>query len=696
MSIENEQHDIRALPMGCLLLDFRIEAVLGQGGFGITYLAIDTMLNRRVAIKEFFPRDCAVRDNTVTVKAAGNQEDRDQFKEGLKRFLAEARVLALFEHPNIVPVRRFFEANGTAYLVMDYCEGVPLDQVISKNGPLNKEQLNKILTPLLSGLETIHSANFLHRDIKPANIFIRSDGSPVLLDFGAAKQDMASRSVSVTSMFTPHYGAFEQLSAKGKQGPYTDIYGLAATLYRAATGERPEDSADRILQDNLVPALIKAAGNFNERILVAIDAGMAIRPEQRPQTVAEWRRMFGQLADIPRTNEAPQNKNTGDPLKTSVYDEPPKPIKLSKSEGDSSTSSTKKILAGIAGLAIVVAGALFVIYSSDQKKNQELIKEIAVIPTATPTPLPSANVKPEITTKQTDEKSELLVVSLPLCKGEYSATTWKNCIGVKIMKKEGNTYSGEFGPNGEYSGRGIYKYVNGQKYEGQFKAGLPDGKGVSIYADGNKYIGDYKNGAWDGMGTFTMAMGHHYKGEFKKGMFSGKGTYSFQDGAKYVGNFLEGKYNGEGTLYGSDGKVIYAGIWKDNQQLNNVAQIPKPKKGGQLSLEQCNYAADELKKTLPKTLDSISFITSAYCYMSGERVTIAYKVEIDSSEKFTQLNINSLRNDTKRTICLTPDLRNIVKEDANLEYRYYYSSKSFNYSKNAFIGTLIFNQSDCP
>jgi serine/threonine protein kinase len=262
---ENLSSDIRSLPIGYVLSDYRIEGSLGHGAFGITYLATDTMLNRKVAIKEYFPREFAHRDGTLIVKAAGNKEDRENFFWGLTRFLEEARVLALFDHPNIVPVRRFFEANGTAYLVMDYCDGIPLDTLISRDGSLTKDQVFKILYPILDGLERVHKANFLHRDIKPANIFIKADGAPVLLDFGAARQEMLSHSRSVTSMATPGYAAFEQYSTHGKQGPWTDIYGLGATLYRAITGEKPQDAPDRILEDRLVSCLSIASGKYDEK-----------------------------------------------------------------------------------------------------------------------------------------------------------------------------------------------------------------------------------------------------------------------------------------------------------------------------------------------------------------------------------------------------------------------------------------------
>ena len=285
--------DLRALAPGQVLSDYRIGGILGQGGFGITYSAIDTSLDIKVAIKEYYPREYATRDGTLTIRAAGNDEDRETFKWGLTRFLEEARILARFEHPNIIAVRRFFEGNGTAYLVMDYCDGEPLDEIIKRDGPLSKERLDLILFPLLDGLEQFHGTNFLHRDIKPANIYIRRDGSPVLLDFGAARQETGNHSRSVTSLATAGYAAVEQYSTRGKQGPWTDIYGLGATLYRAVTGEKPQESTDRMLEDTLEPAVDKARGRYPASLLAAIDAAMAVRPQQRPQSVAKWREMIG-------------------------------------------------------------------------------------------------------------------------------------------------------------------------------------------------------------------------------------------------------------------------------------------------------------------------------------------------------------------------------------------------------------------
>jgi serine/threonine protein kinase len=287
--------NLNALPIGTILEeDYRIEKILGQGGFGITYLGIEIMLGRKVAIKEFYPREVAARDSGWTVRPSGAKEDINFFQWGLNAFEKEAKLLARFDDPHIVGVQRFFKANGTAYFVMDYCDGQPLDEIIRQDGSLSLQQLNKIIFPLLDSLERIHQEDFLHRDIKPGNIFIRSDGSPVLLDFGSARPENVSQTRNVTNMTTDGYAAIEQYNPDGRQGPSADIYGFAATLYRVVTDVKPIPSTVRTYEDTLVPASELATGKYPPYFLNAIDVGMAVRPGDRPQSIQEWRVMFKQ------------------------------------------------------------------------------------------------------------------------------------------------------------------------------------------------------------------------------------------------------------------------------------------------------------------------------------------------------------------------------------------------------------------
>ncbi|HZB54728.1 MAG TPA: serine/threonine-protein kinase, partial [Reyranella sp.] len=221
-----------ALPAGALIGRYQVASVLGQGGFGITYLARDTQLGRDVAVKEYLPAALAVRPDGNSVLPRST-EVADDFGWGRGRFIEEGRTLAnLHEAPSIVKVFDFLEANGTAYIVMELLRGRTLESRIKVEGPLPPAGLQAILNPLLAGLQKVHDTGFLHRDIKPANIMLGADGSPTLIDFGAARAAMADRTRTMTAIFTPGYAAPEQFTS-AKQGPWTDIYGLSATLHYA-------------------------------------------------------------------------------------------------------------------------------------------------------------------------------------------------------------------------------------------------------------------------------------------------------------------------------------------------------------------------------------------------------------------------------------------------------------------------------
>ena len=287
--MSDAQQPLNALPKGHRLQEYELVRVLGMGGFGMTYLGYDHNLDKGVAIKEYLPSDLATRTTDGSVAPQASQF-RDDFQWGLERFLDEARALARFDHRHIVKVYRFFEAHGTAYIVMEYAEGDTLSEYLEREGPLREGELKKILYPILAGVAVVHEANFLHRDIKPGNIIIRSeDGSPVLLDFGAARQAIGAKSRSITSVVTPGYAPIEQYSSRGNQGPWTDIYALGAVCYRALTGEVPEDATDRVLNDSLVAVSQRCADRARGTFLAAIDGALLVNGVDRPQSVAEWR-----------------------------------------------------------------------------------------------------------------------------------------------------------------------------------------------------------------------------------------------------------------------------------------------------------------------------------------------------------------------------------------------------------------------
>ncbi len=280
-----------SLPPGTRIEEFEFRRVLGHGGFGLTYLGWDHSLEISVAIKEYLPVDLAFRESDFSV-GPRTSHARDEFNWGLDRFLAEARALARFSHPSLVRVYRFFNAHGTGYIVMEYVEGETLSDYLERVGHVDEATLRGLLTPILDGLEQVHRGDFLHRDIKPGNIIIREDSSPVLIDFGAARNAMGQKSRSVTSIVTPGYAPIEQYSTRGNQGPWTDIYGLGAVCYRALTGDAPMGATDRLRVDPLVPATEAARERGSPAFLQAIDRALAVEEENRPQSISEWRRMF--------------------------------------------------------------------------------------------------------------------------------------------------------------------------------------------------------------------------------------------------------------------------------------------------------------------------------------------------------------------------------------------------------------------
>ena len=312
---------------------YLVDKVLGQGGFGITYLAHDPNLDQFVAVKEYLPMELAVRDGDNSVYPA-SEANGERYKWGLERFISEARTLAKFKHPAIVRVLSVFEENNTAYMVMEYERGESFQQVIDQRKDFSEQELLRILGPLLDGLELIHENGFIHRDIKPANIYIRRDGSPVLLDFGSARQALGEQTKSLTSIVSPGYAPFEQYYSKSdRQGPWTDIYSLAATMYRAVTGLMPMDAIDRseaILKaekDAFISAQTLGAGKYSTQFLRAIDAGLQFSEKKRPQTVDEWRQQLG----IERNGtQSYSQENTrvfddDDPFSKTQFDAPSRP-----------------------------------------------------------------------------------------------------------------------------------------------------------------------------------------------------------------------------------------------------------------------------------------------------------------------------------------------------------------------------------
>lgn len=281
-----------------------IQEVLGQGGFGITYLGIDKLYGNKVAIKEYYPQKIAMRkaqyEDVVTVTSI---EEKNNYDKGKKRFLDEAQVMARFnKNEGIVKILDFFEANNTAYIVMEYLEGITLKQYLGKYGVLQFRNLIEMMLPLLEALIEIHSQGLIHRDISPDNIMVQHNGKLKLMDFGAARDYTESGNKSLTVILKPGYAPPEQYQTHGVQGPWTDIYALCATIYKCLTGITPPDAIARVMDDKFKEP-DQLDGKLSPDIKKILWKGMNIFPEERYQDIVEFGEDVYDALFIPEENK---------------------------------------------------------------------------------------------------------------------------------------------------------------------------------------------------------------------------------------------------------------------------------------------------------------------------------------------------------------------------------------------------------
>lgn len=280
-----------ALPIGEALKEYVINGIIGEGGFGIVYAAQDTLLHRNVAIKEYMPAAIANRLSPAQINLRSVRHQQT-FDAGMQGFIEEARLLAQFKHPALVEILRFWEANGTAYMVMPHYSGKTLRNLLRQDRNFASEAwLKSILAPILDATELLHNNSIYHRDIAPDNIVIQDNGQPVLLDLGSARRVIAGMQSALTVVVKPGYAPIEQYTedTANEQGPWTDIYALGAVLYFSITGSAPSASVSRMMRDTLKPVTQQDYPQFSEGFLAAINRALQLRPMDRFQTTSEFR-----------------------------------------------------------------------------------------------------------------------------------------------------------------------------------------------------------------------------------------------------------------------------------------------------------------------------------------------------------------------------------------------------------------------
>jgi len=383
------------LPIGHILQnEYKIEQVLGAGGFGITYLARDTNLNYLVVIKEFLPQDMATRDQS-RISVTPFTKDTQSYDHLLKRFSEEAQLLANMRHPNIVKVTRFFKANNTAYFVMEYAEGETLKDYLKRNNTLKEEEILSIMMPILEGAKYVHEQGFLHRDIAPDNIYLTKNGMPILIDFGAARDAIAEESKNISSIVKEGYSSPEQYTINNKQNASSDIYALGAVFYRLITGKVPTNAPHRqtaLLNDDVDPIgdiSKEYEGKYTPQLLHAVKKALNIRATDRFTSVAEF-----------------QNALTG----TSIIDSRPSPTsrhiasttQQNNPSNNNNSSKSGLIIAFIIVLALLLAGIGYV-YMGQTSQNKIVTPQPVTIEVPVPAPVDTKNDELEAAKKELAE-----------------------------------------------------------------------------------------------------------------------------------------------------------------------------------------------------------------------------------------------------------------------------------------------------
>ncbi|MBD5355427.1 MAG: protein kinase [Bacteroides sp.] len=503
----------QGLKLGSLLRHntYRIEKVLGQGGFGITYLATDLNLDRQVAVKEFFPKDYCDRDDTTSKVTLGTQSSKDFVNKLKAKFLKEARNIAKFDYPNIIRIHAAFEENNTAYYVMDYIEGITLSEMVKQNGPISEEKALMYIDKIGKALEYVHANTMNHLDVKPANIMIRyNDDEPILIDFGLSKQyDSKGYQTSTTPIGISHgFAPMEQYNDGGVKefSPQTDLYSLAATLYYILSGVVPPQ-ATKLVEDELTfPQGIPT--NLIKPISKAMSPGRKRRHESVRAFLEDLERQ-----KIERGNEQPNNQdhvsaeqsfcteNLGKSNNLEQEQTHTQTIIHDNDEYEEKSKSWIKWLGIGGGVAVIAVIIVFLIPSNNNTDNSN----------------ESDNLVESI--KEEPKTVKDLFWESPLGMAAYTGEVTVDTINDKQV------------PHGKGIARIIKGKFEGSTYNGAFVEGKMEGETTYTMKNGDTFVGTYKNNKYD-KGRYTIkANGEYFEGTFKNGQ-PDKGNWYDKKGNK--------------------------------------------------------------------------------------------------------------------------------------------------------------------
>lgn len=563
MTVDN----VQALPPGTMLGDYRLDAVIGHGGFGITYRAFDSQLAKVVAIKEYLPVEFAVRDGENVV--ARGARFADDFAWGRERFLDEARALARFRHPHIVPVMRFLVANGTAYTVMEFEDGRSVAEMLREPGRrLPSDEVRRLAEGLLLGLGAVHAQGFLHRDIKPSNVIVRRDGVPILIDFGAARQAMGKRTRTMTSVLTPQYAPIEQFAFDGNQGAWSDIYSAAAVLHHAIAGTPPPEAASRVGKDPYRPLVETQAGGFDKTFLAAIDRGLAFAPEERPQSIAEWGALFGVSAV--RAYDAPTQRMEQPPGIPAVSADPTprlggvsrethELVVQPKAAASRRSATPWSLLALAVGAGVVLwhyqapllDRVATLLPQGSQTNNGAPAQASAPPPMPAPTPIQPPSAAPAPTPsapvvspaqKQLEDEAQRTGASARAVFEKAREASG----AARTMAGEARIAAARAARSGLENAERITGN-DGASYVGQAVDGKRQGLGVLEFKDGDRQAGEWKDNILNGLGTERLSDGPRYEGQWRTGLPMGLGVREKPGAERAEGNFAAGRLEGLGT-----------------------------------------------------------------------------------------------------------------------------------------------------